>query len=68
MSGTSRSPSVVISPCIKVCVMDDATNLCTGCGRTLEEIARWGVMADEERERIMAVLPERMAQAFPGRR
>ena len=29
------------SPCIGVCAMDDATNLCHGCYRTLEEIRQW---------------------------
>jgi predicted Fe-S protein YdhL (DUF1289 family) len=52
------------TPCIKVCVMNDAVRLCAGCGRTLDEIARWGTMADAERARIMAALPERMARAF----
>lgn len=52
------------TPCIKVCVMNDAAGLCAGCGRTLDEIARWGTMADAERTRIMAALPERRARAF----
>ncbi|MFN3630252.1 MAG: DUF1289 domain-containing protein [Casimicrobiaceae bacterium] len=54
----------ITSPCIKVCVMDDAVGLCAGCGRTLDEIARWGMMSAEERGEIMAALPERWAQAF----
>ena len=48
------------SPCIKVCEMDTGTGLCRGCGRTLEEIARWGSMGQRERERIMQALAERM--------
>jgi hypothetical protein len=39
--------------------MDAATGLCTGCLRTLDEIARWGSMSDAERARIMAELPSR---------
>ena len=50
----------MLSPCIKVCVIDPASRLCTGCGRTLDEIARWGGMSEAERARIMAALPERM--------
>jgi len=50
------------SPCIKVCVIDKAGGLCSGCGRTLDEIARWGGMSESERARIMAALPERMAK------
>ena len=47
------------SPCINVCTMDPARGVCLGCKRTLDEIARWGVMSDEERERVMAELPGR---------
>lgn len=51
------------SPCIKVCVIDAATSLCSGCGRTLDEIARWGSMSDADRARIISLLPERLAGA-----
>ena len=37
-----------------------ATGLCAGCGRTLDEIARWGTMSEAERADIMAALPERL--------
>ena len=50
----------MLSPCIKICVIAPATGLCSGCGRTLDEIARWGAMDEAERARIMAALPERM--------
>jgi predicted Fe-S protein YdhL (DUF1289 family) len=36
------------SPCISVCTLDDE-NRCLGCGRTLDEIARWGRMSATER-------------------
>jgi len=49
----------VRSPCIKVCVMDPATGLCTGCRRTLDEIACWASLSDAEREAIMKDLPAR---------
>jgi predicted Fe-S protein YdhL (DUF1289 family) len=47
------------SPCIKVCQMDPVRGICIGCCRSLDEIARWGVMSDEERERVLAELPRR---------
>jgi predicted Fe-S protein YdhL (DUF1289 family) len=47
------------SPCIKVCQMDPARGLCTGCRRTLDEIARWSAMSDAERETVMAELEKR---------
>jgi predicted Fe-S protein YdhL (DUF1289 family) len=54
----------VSSPCSRVCVIDPATGLCEGCGRSLTEIARWGTMSEPERRAIMAGLDERMRQAF----
>jgi len=39
--------------------MDPRRNLCLGCKRTLDEIARWGAMSDQERDRILAELPRR---------
>lgn len=47
------------TPCINVCVIDAGTGLCAGCGRSLDEIARWSAMTDDERRRIMAVLAGR---------
>jgi uncharacterized protein len=51
---------VIESPCNKVCVMNEATGLCRGCYRTLDEIARWGTMSDEEREEVVEKLVERV--------
>ena len=47
------------SPCIKVCQMDPARDLCLGCARTLDEISRWARMSERERDRILAELPAR---------
>lgn len=49
----------IVSPCINVCTMDPVTGHCAGCGRTLDEIARWGGMSNTEREFIMRELPAR---------
>lgn len=54
------------SPCINVCVIDAATGLCAGCGRTLAEIAAWSGLDDRERRKIMAELPERRARLGNG--
>jgi predicted Fe-S protein YdhL (DUF1289 family) len=48
------------SPCIKTCVIDPATRLCDGCGRTLDEIAAWSTYTNDYRRRIMAELPSRL--------
>lgn len=47
------------TPCVQVCQMDPARGRCLGCGRTLDEIARWAQMSDAERERVMAALAAR---------
>lgn len=50
------------SPCVKVCLIDEPTRQCLGCGRTLREIGGWGQMNDAERDAIMETLPQRMEQ------
>jgi predicted Fe-S protein YdhL (DUF1289 family) len=52
----------VKTPCINVCLLDDETGSCVGCGRTLSEIAAWATMSDTQRLAIMAALPARMNQ------
>ncbi len=44
---------VTESPCIHVCTIDAPSGLCVGCGRTLDEIARWAGMSAAERRSIM---------------
>jgi len=51
----------IASPCTKVCTIDPRSGLCHGCGRTLDEIARWVSLSDSDRGRIMAELPVRLA-------
>ena len=57
----------VQSPCIKLCVVHPETRLCTGCARSIDEIARWSQMSEGERTEIMAELPTR-SPAPKGRR
>ncbi|MBV8834962.1 MAG: DUF1289 domain-containing protein [Alphaproteobacteria bacterium] len=56
----SARASMTSSPCTKVCTMDPRSGLCRGCGRTLDEIARWGALSEAERLSIMAQLPQRL--------
>jgi uncharacterized protein len=39
--------------------MDPVRGVCIGCCRTLDEIARWASMTDDERTRALAELPAR---------
>ena len=57
------TPPPISTPCIKVCAVSGQTGLCIGCGRTLAEIAGWGGLSEQERQRIMAALPARVAEA-----
>ena len=50
------------SPCIKVCVVHPEERICTGCLRTIDEIARWSRMEDAERAEIMEALPDRRSR------
>lgn len=50
---------MIKSPCIRVCILDRDTRLCTGCGRSLDEINRWSKLTDDERDSIIAALPGR---------
>ena len=47
------------SPCVAVCQINRATDVCEGCHRTLQEIATWVQFTDEQRRRIMDDLPTR---------
>jgi len=40
-------------------VMDGEQRYCSGCLRTLDEIARWSEMTDAERTMVLARLPAR---------
>jgi predicted Fe-S protein YdhL (DUF1289 family) len=54
---------MISSPCIKICALDPQVRTCTGCGRTLDEIARWGAMEESERLRIMESLAARLEKS-----
>jgi predicted Fe-S protein YdhL (DUF1289 family) len=51
------------SPCINVCVLDHVSRTCTGCGRTIDEIARWGGMSAAEQWQVVARLERERVQA-----
>ena len=50
----------VPSPCTSVCRMNADTGLCEGCFRTLDEIAAWSRMGDDEKRALWRVLVERV--------
>ena len=56
---TGRAPS----PCVDICRMNPARGLCEGCYRTLDEIAAWSRMSDQEKFSVLAQLDARRAVA-----
>jgi len=40
-------------------VIDSESGYCLGCARTLDEIARWSALRQDERQAVMALLPAR---------
>jgi predicted Fe-S protein YdhL (DUF1289 family) len=55
---------LVPSPCLDVCEVDATAGTCRGCHRTLDEIAAWPTMGDEEKRAVLARLAERRRQIF----
>jgi predicted Fe-S protein YdhL (DUF1289 family) len=41
--------------------MDDDTGLCSGCLRTIDEIAAWSVLDDEQRRAVWDAIATRRA-------
>ncbi len=58
----------LVSPCIGVCYLDPATQLCRGCRRTVDEIAAWSAYTNEERVALLKELRERQRAAGQDRR
>jgi predicted Fe-S protein YdhL (DUF1289 family) len=52
---------MIESPCVEICTLDARSGQCLGCGRSIDEIARWTAMGDAERARVMGELPWRLA-------
>ena len=51
----------VPSPCVDVCRMDEASGLCEGCARTIDEIAGWSQLDAAGKRAVIALLPARRA-------
>ena len=58
-------PAPIRTPCVQVCVMDQASGLCLGCFRPLAEVAGWVRLTDAERAAVMADLPSRRGRIAP---
>tara|TARA_B110000046_G_scaffold155655_1_gene166107 strand:+ start:1578 stop:1772 length:195 start_codon:yes stop_codon:yes gene_type:complete len=45
---------MVKSPCVAVCKIDYESGYCIGCKRTIEEIANWSILNDQQKKKILA--------------
>jgi len=63
---TQPVPAPCPSPCINVCRMDEASGLCEGCLRTLDEIALWSVLDEEDKRAVWASLAQRHGRLPPA--
>ena len=61
-------PLPIVTPCIKVCFVDDASGLCLGCLRTVPEIAGWSAMSAAAREAVTRGLSARRSRLPPDLR
>jgi predicted Fe-S protein YdhL (DUF1289 family) len=50
------------SPCVNICVIDQASGFCLGCGRTIAEITAWSGLTPAARASVLAELAPRLAE------
>ncbi len=48
------------SPCISICQMNPQSGLCLGCHRTIDEIADWSVLSEEEKQAVLSAIDARV--------
>ena len=56
----------VPSPCVKICRLDPTGRVCTGCYRSLDEIANWLRLDDAARLAALAACQRRREGITPG--
>ncbi len=56
----------VPSPCINVCQVDDAEDLCIGCYRHIDEIRDWPILSADEKRAVLARCAARKTAAQPA--
>jgi uncharacterized protein len=53
--------AAVPSPCTSVCRIDERSGWCSGCLRTIDEIAAWAALDDTGKRRVWSELAMRRA-------
>jgi predicted Fe-S protein YdhL (DUF1289 family) len=59
-TGLDEPVVMTVSPCVAICTLDQDARYCIGCGRTIDEIARWLEMSDDDRRTAL----DRIAREF----
>ncbi|MAA64898.1 MAG: DUF1289 domain-containing protein [Alteromonadaceae bacterium] len=52
------------SPCVSICQLK--SGMCTGCGRSVEEIRHWKSMKRPERMKAMKLADQRLKKGAPN--
>ncbi len=60
---TRADRHAVASPCVAVCTMNPASDFCDGCQRTIDEIAAWSIMDNDEKRQVWVRIGQRKARA-----
>ena len=60
-----KAPDTTVpSPCLSICMMDNASSYCEGCFRSLDEIRDWMIMDRDEKLAVLAQLDQRRDDAI----
>jgi len=46
----------VASPCINICKIDETSQRCIGCDRSIDEITRWSGMDDDAKQAVIEAI------------
>jgi predicted Fe-S protein YdhL (DUF1289 family) len=49
---------MIKSPCIRECIFDEESDVCTGCLRTIKELRAWRTMTDAEKQDVLDRIQE----------
>ena len=55
----------VESPCVQICTLDEQ-QVCVGCGRSLDEIARWSRLSATEKREVCELAAQRLQARQSG--
>jgi predicted Fe-S protein YdhL (DUF1289 family) len=54
----------IASPCVSVCVIDETTQVCQGCFRTLNEIEDWWDLDNAQKQKVIDEANQRASAMF----